>query len=302
MNPEEKDYIQKLAPDMYFVQAPNKARFPFCNGFLITGRENILIDAGLGDELIRDIDDGFHIHILLISHSHPDHILRWHLLEDRKLYLPEETPDSVRDLFLLGKRFTGTEEGGLHWERKVGQGLGIKPLREPDMVYGNGFIFDNGGDVSLEAIHVPGHLDDHYCFIDKNSGTLLTTDIDFTSFGPWYANPEGDIKLFIKSIKRVMALDHIRACSSHRPPEEGNALLRFQAFLDTFERQRNEVLELCNSPKNIEGLVSASPFYRDKLPDKIIQGIFERSMILKNLSLLIIEGKVREDEGLYVKV
>ena len=288
--------FSRIAENVYFIQAPGKGRFPFCNGFLFTGTETVLIDAGIEDDLIRELDAEIGIDTLIISHSHPDHIRSWDLLAHRKLLIPEQTPDSVKDLIQLGIRFTGAEETGLRWANFAGKGLGITPLREPDGRFNNGDILDFGT-IRIEAIHVPGHLNDHYCFFEHNSQTLITTDVDFTSFGPWYGNPEADIKTFQTGIKKLMTLPYKCVCASHKPPVKGDATHLFNSFLSSFERQKNEILELCNGGKTIDQITEASPFYKNKMPDKILQNVFERNMALQNIAILIEEGRVEEING-----
>ncbi|MGB9500167.1 MAG: hypothetical protein ACKVE4_10580, partial [Dissulfuribacterales bacterium] len=135
------------------------------------------------------------------------------------------------------------------------------------------------GSVKLEAIHAPGHLNDHYCFFDHISETLLTTDIDFSSFGPWYGNPECAIKPFIAGIHKIMTLPYQRVRSSHKPPIEGDATEAFHRFLDMFDRQRQLVLGLCEQTVTLAQMVEASPFYSNKLKGTIIQDVFEKNMI-----------------------
>lgn len=72
---------------------------------MLAGDRTALIDAGIGQARIREIDSRSRIDALVISHSHPDHILAWHVPADRQLLLPEQTPESVSDLRLLGHRF-----------------------------------------------------------------------------------------------------------------------------------------------------------------------------------------------------
>ncbi len=293
----ELQELTEIVPGLYFVQAPSNGRFPFCNGFLITGSRTVLIDAGLGDELITRLDRLIGIDVLLVSHSHPDHILGWHHLSHRELVLPAETPDSVHNLLSLGARFTGSIEDGRYWAGLIG-GLGLKAVREPDGRYSNGDILDFGT-IRLRAIHAPGHLDDHYCFYEENYKLLLSTDIDFTSFGPWYANPEGDIRVFIGAIREVMNLEKRIVVSSHRSPIHGPATKEFEEFLSAFERQKDEVCELCRQPVSLDELTAISPFYRDRLPWKRLQSIFESRMIRKNLDILMEEGRISEERGLY---
>jgi hydroxyacylglutathione hydrolase len=290
------NHLTKLSENVYWVEGEGKGRFPSCHGFLFSGRETVLIDAGMGEERIREIDRHKRIDILVITHSHPDHIRNWPLLKDRHILLPVETPDAVKDMQLLGERLVGTVEGGAHWARWAGTAFGLRPLRDPDGRYKDGDVLQIGG-VELEAIHAPGHIEDHYCFLERNSGTLMTTDIDLTGFGPWYGNVESDIESFEASVKKIMSLSYKRVCSSHKASIEGDATADFEAFLAGFRRQRNAVMELCRTPSTLEEMVDASPFYGNAFRDKVAQRIFEGHMVSKNLALLIRDGLVEKSNG-----
>ena len=122
---ESKDYIERLAENFYLVQAPDQGRFPYCNGFMLIGNETVLIDSGIGEQLINDIDETIRIDVLIISHTHLDHFLAWHILKDRHLLLPGETPDSIVDLQLLGERFTGNSEYGAVWAHFAHERFGL---------------------------------------------------------------------------------------------------------------------------------------------------------------------------------
>ncbi len=275
-----------LSENFYLIPAPNHSRFPFCNSFLITGKERVLIDAGIDENTIKMLDREKRIDILIISHSHPDHIRAWHILKDRYLMLPKETPDAVKDLGLLGLRFTETPEKGAYWTKSIKKLFNnLQALREPDGRYKDNDILDFGN-FRLRAIHAPGHLDDHYCFMDEDGKALLTTDIDFTSFGPWYGNVEGNIRLFKDSIRKIMALPYSVACSSHKMPIFGDATSDFNAFLACFDHQRQSVLNLYKSLRNFDDIVAASPFYQNRFPDKYLQDMFEAVMIKRNLELI----------------
>ena len=197
------DLLKRLEGDVYFVPGEGKGGFPSCHGFLLMGNETVLIDAGMAEATIREIDRKKRIDILLITHPHPDHIRHGHLLDDRHILMPMETPDSVTDLRLLGERFMGNLDDGILWARFVHDEFGVRALRLPDGRFGDGDVLTIGG-AELEAFHAPGHLDDHYCFLERKTGTLITTDIDLTFFGPWCGNPEADLKTFRESIMKVM--------------------------------------------------------------------------------------------------
>lgn len=291
----------RLSDNFYVISGPDKSRFPFCNAFLLTGSENILIDTGIGGKKLAEIDKTHRIDTIIVSHSHPDHTLNWEVLRDRRLIIPKESPDDIHDLLSQGKRFAGNAANGAYWADYFGRGLGLKPLREPDGRFGDGDVLEIG-DFQLEAIHTPGHLRDHYCFFEKKRGVLLTSDIDFTAFGPWYGHPECDIDLFIRSVRKVMAFSARITCSSHKPPIFGDTTKDFNDFLEAFSRHRDIVWTLCRHPQSLESLIEISPFYRNRAADLKIQNIFEKYMIQKNLDILIREKKMFMDNGCYQSV
>ncbi len=299
MNLFNDNRLLKVADNVWQVTAPKNGQFPYSHGFLFTGNKNILIDAGADEDFIISIDREIGIDTLLISHSHPDHIRRWFVLSHREIIAPKEMPDSVYNLELLGERYVGTRERGLYWVEAIGKTLGIRPLREPDSRFSDGNIIDIGS-ARIETVHTPGHLDDHYCFFEHISGTLISTDIDFTSFGPWYGNPEGRIKPFIASVKKIMSFPYKRICTSHKPPYEGDSTPRFEAYLAAFERQKNEILRFIGSGKTLHEIAAGSPFYNNRFMDLKIQYAFEEHMAAENISILMEEGRVTERDGVYI--
>ena len=153
------------------------------------------------------------------------------------------------DLRLLGHRFVEGRQDTAYWIWVVEHRLGISPLRAPDHRFGHGEILDFGG-LELQASHTPGHLDDHYCFLETRSETLFSTDIDFTGFGPGYGNPEGDIMRFRDSVMMLRDLPFKRICSSHKAP------ILQSAAQGAFDRQRELVFDLCRKPAGLEALIA----------------------------------------------
>jgi glyoxylase-like metal-dependent hydrolase (beta-lactamase superfamily II) len=298
---DEFPYMRPLAEGecIWLVKGPDNGRFPHCNGFLILGDRTVLIDAGIGTERIEEIDQRKRIDTLIISHSHPDHILSWHVLKDRQLLLPTQTPASVGDLQLLGQRFAEGRQAAQYWTWVASGRLGIHPVRRPDHRFDDGQILDFGS-IRLQAIYAPGHLEDHYCFLEKRSGTLFSIDIDFTGFGPWYGNPEGDIDRFRDSVSMLRKLPCRQICSSHKLPiTRSDADEAFDRYLKAFDRQKAAVFDLCRKGMDLTTMVRHSPLYRNRMPDGTLQQIFETQMIRKNLVLLVREGRVVEENGKY---
>lgn len=295
------DLLQHIEGALYFVPGEGNGRFPACHGFLLLGNETVLIDAGIGEERLQELDKQKRIDILIITHSHPDHIRHGFMLQDRHILMPRETPESVCDLYALGERFMGNREDGEVWARFVRETFGVRSLRLPDGRFSDGELLSLGG-CRLEPVHAPGHLDDHYCFLEHNSGTLITTDIDLTYFGPWCGNPESNFEVFRRSVERVMNIPRRRVCSSHKDPVEGDGQELFENFLAAFDRQKNMIRDLCDPPITLDELAKRSPFYHDTLKNKRVQFLFERRMAEKHLKTLGQEGRVAWSEKLFSKI
>lgn len=296
---QDLPYVSPIADGLWLAKGPTRGRFPYCNGFLLLGDRTVMIDAGIGEARIREIDGRMRIDTLIVSHSHPDHILAWHVLADRQLFLPVQTPELAGDLRMLGQRFVEGRQDAEYWTRLAESRWGIHPLRQPDHRFSDGDILEFGP-LQLQAIHAPGHLDDHYCFLETTSQTLLSIDIDFAGFGPWYGNPEGDIERFRTSVVMLQRLPFCWICSSHKLPiaklDAGDAFAR---YLNAFDRQRELVFDLCKKGADLELMVRESPFYRNRMPDSTLQRIFETQMIRKNLALLVRQKRIVEANGRY---
>ena len=291
----------RVTDHIHVVTGQDQGRFPHAYAFLLKGSETVLIDTGIGRQHLLDLDREHKIDVLILSHSHPDHFRQWELLKDRRLLLPRETPDSVMDLARLAERFVATPEGAAEWMEVFAGGLRLEPLREPDGRFSNGQVLDFGP-IQLEAIYAPGHLADHYCFFERRSGVLITTDIDFTGFGPWYGNPEADLKAFMVDVDKLASYSWQWVCSSHKPPlERSQAEERFSVYRQGFKRHRNMILELLDRPRSLTDLAASSPFYADRMPFKHFQYAVETQMTGKNLALMKEEGLIGFEDGLYFR-
>jgi glyoxylase-like metal-dependent hydrolase (beta-lactamase superfamily II) len=296
-----QDFITPITGATHLVEGEAKGRFPACNGFLFTGDPVVLLDAGMGLDRLKELDSRFHVDVLIISHSHPDHIRGAHFFRDRTLLLPEETPESAYELETLGRRFMDNEPAALRWAQLVKDFYGVQSLWPPQGRFSNDEILDFGSK-RLRAIHAPGHIHDHYCFREETHGVLFSTDVDLTPFGPWYGNPESSAEVFRESVKKVAGLEAEWVCSSHRPPIRGDAADAFAEYLQCFDRHAQMILEMCREPATLEDMTARSPFYRNSLPDRMVQDVFERIMIRNNLEILERRGLIRSAHGLYMQV
>jgi len=81
----------------------------------------------------------------------------------------------------------------------------------------------------------------------------------------------------------------------------GNSKVSFDAYLERLHDQRAEVLSLCKETATLDQLIAASPFFKNRFPDPVLQRIFEKNMIKRNLELLVRSGQVQVSEGRYTE-
>lgn len=142
------------------------------NAFLVTGDRTVLVDVGsqfdvvaAAREFVDDVD------AVVLTHTHPDHV---------------GNLDAVTDAFDVDVWGQDTDQPGVDHEIADGETVQL-------------------GDEPYEAIHTPGHKNDHLCFYAPGSKILFAGDLVFANGGFGRTDlPEGDRKRLIESIQRVL--------------------------------------------------------------------------------------------------
>ncbi len=274
--------MEKIADKIYFIVGRNSGKFPFCNVLLV---DRVLIDAGAGIDIVKELVN--RADTLLLSHIHPDHASgAWIFNEAGKVVLAPA--GFATDLDSIAKRFM-TEKYAELWKRVIAEPIGMKSFRAEGYEEGL-MVFDN---VEIEAVAAFGHTKDHHVFVIDGK-IMYGADIDLTSFGPFYGNPEGDLNEFRRSIEKVLEYDVDVFVSSHTNPIFGREKIedRIVRYLEILDERDKIILDLLAEPKSVEELVEASPIYRKKPYAKEILDFFEKNMILQHLNKLEREGKV----------
>ena len=159
------------------------------NPSALTGRGTNTYLAGDGGALLcidPGPDDASHLEAILaaaaphgrittvlLTHSHPDH----------------------RPLAAALARRTGAVIRCLDPGRAQD---GAQPLSDGDRV--------QAGELTLEAVHTPGHAADHLCFFDSDSAALYSGDHILSGMTTVVAPPDGDMSDYMASLERVRRL------------------------------------------------------------------------------------------------
>lgn len=140
------------------------------NAYLIG--KKVLIDVGKGEEVRKKITELENIEKILITHSHYDHV-------DNLQHIVEEHDPEV---YAYSQKIKGIETNKLKDKKTV----------------------KTGQNTVFEALHTPGHKNDHLCFYNEEEGILFSGDLVFANGGFGRTDlAEGDRDKLIQSIKKV---------------------------------------------------------------------------------------------------
>ncbi len=290
--------IREIRGNIHLVAGANAGQFPFSHSVLVTGRRNVLFDTGCGRDACHAVLRRYELSMVVNSHTHPDHFSGNHRFPGTPLVVPEQFAAMLPDLPRMSRRLAGGGEAAEQWMFMVRELLEHQP-REPGHVYGEGEVIDTGA-LQFEAIHTPGHLEDHFCFFERDEGTLLSFDMDLSPFGPWYGHAESDLPALRESLRKLRELHPRTVISSHlAEPLEGEesiqaAFEEYEAVIDRREQQLMELLpEEGSTP---EELAISSPIYRLRPAQGFtLYHYFESRMIEKHLEIAETKGLLSRD-------
>lgn len=288
--------IIPVAGPVSLVAGLNEGNFPRCHGVLIQDRETAFIDPGCGDQVLEAFKD--RVDIVINTHTHPDHTSGNHLFADREILVPIQAKESAGSLERLSRRFTQPGPLTTDWKAFACGIIGLREYRptgffEPDQEI-------KVGRTRLRVVHVPGHTVDHCCFHLPDHDMLLSADIDFTLFGPWYGHIESDLALFRQSLKKLFRLKPKVAVSAHREPMEGGFQEALGAFIGIMDKRAASILRLLKKEQSLEQLVDQAPIYRSFPYAEPLMRFWEGRMIAEHLEELIAQSKARRTDRGFV--
>lgn len=259
--------MSELAPGIRRLVAPNPSMMtgPGTNTYLFGAREIAVLDPGpvIDEHLERIVDvAGAPIRWVLVTHTHPDH-----------------SPGALG----LAER-TGAELLGRAAPEGPHQDASFKPDRVLD---------DNDrlatSEFELRAVRTPGHASNHICYLHEGTNWLFTGDHVIDGSTVVIDPPDGNMKQYIESLRRVRAL----GCDA-LAPGHGELIDNPQRVIDwiidhRLEREAKVQLALQANP----GLTTRElvPHVYQDVPETL-HGWAERSL-LAHLEKLLEDGVAR---------
>jgi glyoxylase-like metal-dependent hydrolase (beta-lactamase superfamily II) len=220
----------QVSPLVRRVIANNPSKYTYHGtGTYIIGHGDVaVIDPGpLLDDHRHALDaalDGDRVRAILVTHCHSDHspLASW-LREDSGAptiaFGPHGSVEGETDETVLDDGLTLEESTDLEFD--------------PDVRLGDGEIAAMGAGWTLRGVHTPGHTSNHMCYSLDEEHALFTGDHVMGWSTTVVSPPDGDMRAYMDSLRKVMA----RADASLWPTH-GAPVTSPKPFLDAFLQHR----------------------------------------------------------------
>jgi glyoxylase-like metal-dependent hydrolase (beta-lactamase superfamily II) len=252
--------FSELRPGIRRLVAPNPSMMtgPGTNTYLFGTEEIAVLDPGPAIdshlETIQRIAGG-PVRWVLVTHTHPDH-----------------SPAAVDLVRATGAELIGTPaRGGQYQDRTF----------VPDRILNDGDRLETS-EFAVEAVHTPGHASNHMCYRHVTSNWLFTGDHVIDGSTVVIDPPDGNMKQYIESLRRVRDLD----CNA-LAPGHGEIIHDPERVIDWIIHHRLE------REAKVVAALTANPYlttselvphvYKDV--DKKLYGWAERSLLAHLLKL-----------------
>ncbi len=255
------------------VRTPTRPPATHTNCYLIyTSQSLLVIDPGSPYEdeqeaLARAVDEllsaGRTLNGILLTHLHPDHVggvnaLRTHL-GSAKVYAHSATAAGLP---------------GISVDQSIDDGEVIELQGQPA--------------IALRVMHTPGHARGHLCLYEERTGTLLSGD-NVVGLGSVLIDPpEGNVRDYLESLKRMRALPNLSLMLGGHGPAIANPYRKLDEYISHRLEREAKILEAvqdgATTPQEIVTRV-----YTDVSPKA--HALAERA-VLAHLEKLAADGRI----------
>jgi hydroxyacylglutathione hydrolase len=302
--PEQiSEHVTSLHVDLSWFPQPYPP-----NVFLIrSGAEAALIDSGFGDdesfnkrtEILKSLE-GVTLKYIILTHHHYDHSSGAHRLREATgakvvVHTAEErlllNPASETGDMEIPEDQKEAREQAKKWREEAAKAV-------PDIRLNDGDVLEIGG-LHLRAVHAPGHTAGHLCSLLEEDSVLFAGDnvlgVGTAAIAP---PPHGDMAEYIRSLKRMQALEASLLAPGHGPLVK-EPHRKIQELIDHRQQREDQIVGLIADGKDsAKALVKAIYPELDKRLMSMATG-----QVLSHLHKLQSDGKLKlEGSGAETKV
>jgi glyoxylase-like metal-dependent hydrolase (beta-lactamase superfamily II)/8-oxo-dGTP pyrophosphatase MutT (NUDIX family) len=269
-----------FSPDVQLIPLHTNSLPPstHTNAYLVGRERTYLIDPGtslpeeqerLFQALDRQIAEGRMLEAIVLTHQHPDHVDAATVCAERYRLPVIAHPKTAERL-----------QGKVHVDRELLDGDRLDLGKAPD----------GAGNWYLQAVHTPGHAAGHLAFYEPRYRLLFAADMVSTLSSVVIAPPEGDLVIYLQSLRLLQSFDSRLLLPAHGNPTACPQVALAECIAHRERREEQLVAALGSQPLTVAELTSE--LYKALLPEMIR---FARLQVLAGLLKLEAEGRVSGD-------
>jgi glyoxylase-like metal-dependent hydrolase (beta-lactamase superfamily II) len=273
------------------VIADNPSKYTYLGtGTYIIGQGDVaVIDPGPTLDAHRDALaaalEGARVRAILVTHCHSDH-------SPLAAWLHGETGAPT---FAFGPH--GTAESDSDLDADVEEGVTLEETTdtdfEPDVRVGDGEVVAIGSGWTMRAVYTPGHTSNHMCYSLDEERALFTGDHVMGWSTTVVSPPDGDMRDYIDSLRKVIARDDATLWPTHGAPVTSpQPFLR--AFLDhRLEREAQVLAAVRSGLSGIDAMVKLMyADVREELHKAAARSVLSHLIKLVDDGRVTVEGKL----------
>ncbi|MEL6893090.1 MAG: MBL fold metallo-hydrolase [Actinomycetota bacterium] len=285
---------RRLTDSVSVLVGEKNGAYPSGNSLLVRGAgETILIDPSI--DVVAKGGAPVAIDAVVNSHSHEDHIAGNGFFADARVHIHDADLVGITSMDGLMGIYGLEGEARADFEQTVLEEFHFAP--RPDAHgFGDGHVFDLGGGVDVEAVHLPGHTRGHSGF--RMDGVFFLSDIDLTGFGPYYGDVWSDLDDFEASLAAVRDEEaDFYVTYHHKGVIEGRATFveMLDAFTAVIGRRDQAMLEYLSEPRTIREMADHRFIYRPHVEMAFVESVERRSAEM-HVARMLRDGRAIEVE------
>lgn len=282
----------RLTETVSVLQGAENGAYPSGNTVLVEGSaETIVIDPSV--TVVEKGGAPVPIDAVINSHGHEDHLPGNSLFADARIHIHNDDLLAAQSLDGLMDVYGLEGQARTDFGQQVLEEFSYKARPDAEG-FEEGHIFDLGGGVTVEAMHLPGHTRGHSGLIMDN--VFFLSDIDLTGFGPYYGDAWSDLDQFDDSLRRAREIDaEWYVTFHHKGIIEGRALFlemidRFHAVIET---RHNTMLDYLAEPRTVDEMMQHRFVYRPHV-DHIFADSVEHRTATLHVERMLDRGEAKE--------
>jgi glyoxylase-like metal-dependent hydrolase (beta-lactamase superfamily II) len=285
---------RRLTDSISVLVGDANGAYPSGNTLMVRGAsESVLIDPSV--TVVERGGAPVDVDAVINSHSHEDHMAGNGLFADARLHIHDADLIGAQSLDGLMQVYGLSGEPRASFERTVTEEFHYTP-RPDAQGFTDGHVFDLGGGITVEAVHLPGHTRGHSGF--RMDGVFFLSDIDLTGFGPYYGDVWSDLEDFEASLARVRDEEaDFYVTFHHKGIIEGRET--FVEMIDTFTavigRRHGAMLDFLAEPRTIDDMRARRFIYRPHVEHSFADSVETRSATM-HVQRMLARGEAVEVE------